>query len=191
MGTEILHSHDCLQDRFRKEALTLTPTFKTHRNANPNPNPNGANSSRRKRSPMKIQSSKDRSERSMVAKSPSQNLVMGEVKILKRGEALTQPKTKTDFGFTLAAADNRKPKLKSKGGDVVVSDLGLGSTDRLGPDPETVQKQIRVAEFNTVDGIYAGSAFVTSPPPSSLPVPGFLGKNSPATSDLRRLLGLD
>ncbi|KAK7840081.1 hypothetical protein CFP56_017184 [Quercus suber] len=52
-------------------------------------------------------------------------------------------------------------------------------------------KQIRVAEFNAVDGIYAGSAFVTSPPPSSLPVPGFLGKNGPATSDLRRLLGLD
>ncbi|KAM3714261.1 hypothetical protein ACJW31_01G318800 [Castanea mollissima] len=196
MGTEILRSHDCLQDRFRKEALTLTltPTLKTHRNANPNPN--GANSRRRKRSPMKIQSSKDRSDRSMVTKSPSQNLVMGEVKILKRGEALTQPKTtktktKTDFGLTLAGADNRKPKSKSKGGDVEVSDLGLGSTDRLGPDPETVQKQIRVAEFNAVDGIYAGSAFVTSPPPSSLPVPGFLGKNGPATSDLRRLLGLD
>ncbi|KAL0013614.1 hypothetical protein SO802_000683 [Lithocarpus litseifolius] len=188
MGTEILLSHDCLQDRFRKEALTLTPTLKTHRNANPNPN--GANSRRRKRSPMKIQSSKDRSDRFMVAKSPSQNLVMGEVKILKRGEALTQPKTKTktDFGSTLAGADNRKPKSKSKGGDVEVSDLGLGSTDRLGPDPETVQKQIRV---NAVDGIYAGSAFVTSPPPSSLPVPGFLGKNGPATSDLRRLLGLD
>lgn len=193
MGTEILRSHDCLQDRFRKEALTLTPTFKTHRNANPNPNPNGANSRHRKRSPMKIQSSKDRSDRSMVAKSPSQNLVMGEVKILKRGEALTQPKTKTktDFGLTLAGADNRKPKSKSKGGDVEVSDLGLGSTERLGPDPETVQKQIRVAEFNAVDGIYAGSAFVTSPPPSSLPVPGFLGKNGPATSDLRRLLGLE
>ena len=67
------------------------------------------------------------------------------------------------------------------------SDLVLGSTDRFGPDPITMQKQIRVSK----DVIYAGSGFVSSPPPSSVPVPAFLGKNGVATSDLRRLLRLD
>ena len=74
------------------------------------------------------------------------------------------------------------------------ADLVLGSTDRLGPDPETVKKQIEMKDVNKfVDAMYAGTAFLASPPPSSLPVPGFLGKrcNGEATSDLRRLLGLD
>jgi hypothetical protein len=104
---------------------------------------------------------------------PAKNLVMGQVKILKRGEKLVQ---------TRNGCDSNKENL----------DLVLGSTNRLGPDPDTVQKQIKVSEFKVVDGIYAGSAFVASPPPSSLPLPGFLGKkHGSATSDLRRLLRLD
>ncbi|KAA8522912.1 hypothetical protein F0562_009335 [Nyssa sinensis] len=74
-------------------------------------------------------------------------------------------------------------------------DLVLSSTDRLGPEPETVQKQIRVSDSKVVDGLYAGSsAFLASPPPSSLPFPAFFAKgknNDMATSDLRRLLRLD
>ncbi|KAL6272500.1 hypothetical protein ACE6H2_023192 [Prunus campanulata] len=67
-----------------------------------------------------------------------------------------------------------------------------GSTDCLGPDSETVQKQIKVAEFKVMDAIYAGSsAFYASPPPSSVPLPAFLGRNGTAKSDLRRLLRLD
>jgi hypothetical protein len=98
---------------------------------------------------------------------------MGQVKILKRGEKLVQ---------TRNGCDSNKENL----------DLVLGSTNRLGPDPDMVQKQIKVSEFKVVDGIYAGSAFVASPPPSSLPLPGFLGKkHGSATSDLRRLLRLD
>jgi hypothetical protein len=104
---------------------------------------------------------------------PAKNLVMGQVKILKRGEKLVQ---------TRNGCDSNKENL----------DLVLGSTNRLGPDPDMVQKQIKVSEFKVVDGIYAGSAFVASPPPSSLPLPGFLGKkHGSATSDLRRLLRLD
>jgi len=110
----------------------------------------------------------------VVARVPAKNLVMGQVKILKRGEKLGQTRN--------GCNSNKEEDL----------DLVLGSTDRLGPDPDTVQKQIRVSEFKVVDGIYAGSAFVASPPPSSLPVPGFLGKkHGSATSDLRRLLRLD
>ena len=58
-------------------------------------------------------------------------------------------------------------------------DLLLGSTDRLGPDPLTMQKHIRVSDANN-NGVYAGSAFVSSPHPSSVPVPGFLGRNAAA-----------
>lgn len=102
---------------------------------------------------------------------------MGQVKILKRGEELT-------------------PAAAKKNGLVFSDeDLVLCSTDRLGPDPETVQKQIKVSDLKVVDGIYAGSAvFLASPPPSSVPFPAFFSKkekNDAATSDLRRLLGLD
>ncbi|KDP38626.1 hypothetical protein JCGZ_03979 [Jatropha curcas] len=106
--------------------------------------------------------------RSMVAKLPARNLAIGDVKILRRGESLTK-------------SDNRNPRVEvGRDGDLV-----LGSTERLRTCPETINK--------VVDGMFVGSAFVVSPPPSSLPVPAFLGKNSngAATDDLRRLLRLD
>ncbi|KAK7291985.1 hypothetical protein RIF29_07582 [Crotalaria pallida] len=53
----------------------------------------------------------------------------------------------------------------------------------------TANKQIRVSDAKEM--MYAGSAFVTSPPPSFVPVPGFIGRNDAATNDLRRLLRLD
>lgn len=122
----------------------------------------------------------------MVAKFPAKNLVMGQVKILKRGETLGQPTKKNYRG-----EESEKVQVKKEDD----YDLVLGSTDRLGPDPETVQKQIRVNNtFQVADGIYAGSGFFASPPPSSLPVPGFLGKSgkgAAATLDLRRLLRLN
>ncbi|KAL9237694.1 hypothetical protein vseg_012214 [Gypsophila vaccaria] len=49
---------------------------------------------------------------------------------------------------------------------------------------------------NTVGGVYAGSAFVVSPSPESVPLPSFSMKvpttvDCSATRDLRRLLGLE
>lgn len=96
---------------------------------------------------------------------------MGQVKILKRGETLPPAAKKADNRIT---DGNRGRRLK-KSGDL---DLALGSTNRLGPDPETVQRQIRAKDLKVVDRVYAGSAFVASPPPSSVPVPAFLGINS-------------
>lgn len=124
----------------------------------------------------------------MVAKVPGKELVMGQVKILRRGEPLN-PVTNDQRVVGVAARDDRRPTRSVEYAD---PDLVLGSTDRLGPDPETVQKQIRVAEFKVMDAIYAGSgAYYASPPPSSVPLPAFLAKNGAATSDLRRLLRLD
>lgn len=109
---------------------------------------------------------------------------MGQVKILKRGEKLS-PEIQSSHGEIAVPAENHKVGVTNE------DDLNLilGTTDRFGPDPVTMQKQIRVSESK--DGIYAGSAFVSSPPPSSVPVPFFLGKNGSATSDLIRLLRLN
>jgi len=104
MGTSLLlRSHDCLQDR---DALPITSSsIRSQRNPNPNPNPY---QNRRRRL-----YDCDR----MVVKAPDANLVMGQVKILKRGEKLSPENTSSsDDGF----------------------DLVLGSTIRLGPDPSSV-----------------------------------------------------
>ncbi|CAN1328134.1 hypothetical protein LINPERPRIM_LOCUS34351 [Linum perenne] len=177
MATAILPPRDCLQGRFRRE--TLSHARRIDGDLIANPNPNSANSRRRKRSPTGNRNQSRSQSQPLVAKLPGNNFVMGEVKILKRGELLDSVEKKT---------------TTQKKEEKVVADLGLGSTDRLGPEPETVQKEIRVQEFNSnkvVEGmVYAGSAFFTSPPPSSLPVPAFLGKDD-ATAGLRRLLGLN
>ncbi|XP_030468829.1 uncharacterized protein LOC115687413 [Syzygium oleosum] len=145
---------------------------------NPNPrclsDPDRGRPRRRKRSPESIGARP-------AAAPASKSLVMGQVKILKRGEPLTAFAAARHGSPSLAAA----AKGKIKKGD---PDLALGSTDRIGPDPETVQRQIRVGEL---PGVYAGPGMcVSSPPPSSVPVPCFLGKNDLATCSLRRLLGL-
>nr|XP_011469362.1 PREDICTED: uncharacterized protein LOC105352932 [Fragaria vesca subsp. vesca] len=191
MGTAILRSQDCLRGRFRHEALalTLTPRSGTTRwSPNfSNPSSNGSQSRRRKRSPVGVQSNHcgDR----VVAKVPGKELVMGQVKILRRGEPLNPVTNDQRVVGVVAARDDRRPRRSVECAD---PDLVLGSTDRLGPDPETVQKQIKVAEFKVMDTIYAGSgAYYASPPPSSVPLPAFLAKNGAATSDLRRLLRLD
>ncbi|GLT55442.1 hypothetical protein SLA2020_285620 [Shorea laevis] len=177
MGTAILHPQNCLGNRFRREIMT--PGFKPRRH--PNANLEGTNSShgfpqsrRRKRSALGLQSNKPSRSEPMVAKLPSRNLVMGQVKILKRGETLAPAAKKTDRRGIYGRGTR-----SSRGGDL---DLTLGSTDRLGPDPETVQEQLRVMDLKVGDGVYAGSAFFSSPPPSSLPVPGFLGINGKAST---------
>lgn len=123
----------------------------------------------------------------MVEKAaPAMNLVMGQVKILKRGEKLS---SENNNNGRIALAENPNVNNNAKKTEECLG-LVLGSTDLLGPGPaETVQKQVRV--WDSKNGRYAGSAFVASPPPSSVPVPVFLGKNGAATTDLRRLLRLE
>ncbi|XP_065849525.1 uncharacterized protein [Euphorbia lathyris] len=170
MGVAVLNPRDCLQNPISSHQGLLSPPPRVRSSRNPNPNPNRSNRAqqptRRKRSP----NSKSASPPRAVVHLPAKDLVMGQVKILKRGEKI--PETTS-------------PKKE---------DLDLGSTHRLGPDPELVPTQIRLAESKTANGFYAGSAFVSSPPPSSLPLPVFFMKKTAgiadATSDLRRILGL-
>ncbi|KAG2330906.1 hypothetical protein Bca52824_002086 [Brassica carinata] len=97
---------------------------------------------------------------------------MGQVKILKRGETLSAFLNKNN---SCADRDDKKRHLLRMSSDV---DLMVASTNRIGPEPETVQKQIGAFKglemVSSVD--YAGSCNSVSPPPSSLPIPCFLEK---------------
>ncbi|KAL2327812.1 hypothetical protein Fmac_021239 [Flemingia macrophylla] len=104
--------------------------------------------------------------------------------------AVYQDFNRTESSSSLPDSARRRgssPRRRYAQGQVGL-DLLLGLMDRLGSDPLTVQKQIRVSD--STNDVYAGSAFVSSPHPSSVPVPGFLGRNA-ATSDLRRLMRLN
>ncbi|CAN6853083.1 unnamed protein product [Brassica oleracea] len=154
MATAILSSRNSLNHRFDHESLI-------HRNSNPRRHSNAA-PRRLKRSPTATQS------KTLVASpAANTNLVMGQVKILKRGEALSA------FRNSCVDKDERK-RHRLKITDV---ELIVASTNRIGPEPKTMQKQIgalKKSEIVSVD--YAGSCNSVSPPPSSLPIPCFLEK---------------
>ncbi|KAK8292270.1 hypothetical protein V6Z11_D06G110600 [Gossypium hirsutum] len=153
----------------RHEALSLRHHSLLGSRRNPNPNmimPKSNHEFSRTRNPVGFKSINKRQSESMVTKPPGKNLVMGQVKILKRGEPLVAGTEKTD----------RRCSDGSRGDYEV--DLSLGSTNRLGPDPETMQKQIKLKEFKIGSGFYAGSSSLVSPPPSLVPVPEFLGRTA-------------
>ncbi|XP_010245527.1 PREDICTED: uncharacterized protein LOC104589047 [Nelumbo nucifera] len=187
MGTAVLRSEDCLRDRIPFETLT-SPVIRPRRNPNPNSgtniSPNSSRNRRRMRNPSGSLEKENGNGRcgTNVVKPPAKTLVMGQVTILKRGEELKPPKV-----------DDAVEEVK-KENDV---DSVLCSTNRLGPEPEMVPKQIHLTDAKAADGdVFAGSVFASSPPPSSLPFPAFFTKkgapmnNDLATNDLRRLLRL-
>lgn len=195
MGVAVLQPRDCLKDHFSPETLIIPASMKRpSRKLNPDttPNPNRSQSHRRKRSPTGAAKggggtfhNRSPPPKAMVVKSPAKNLVMGQVKILKRGDDV--PETTSDVPETTSDVS----KIQNHEDPV---DLVLSSTDRLGPDPVMVQKQIRFTDLRSFPGFYAA---IASPPPSSLPLPAFcskssdFSKNGDATSDIRRLLRLN
>ncbi|KAL2489533.1 uncharacterized protein Fot_42825 [Forsythia ovata] len=87
-------------------------------------------------------------------------MILQKVKILKRGEALTDVILKKEENSKIVAAVAAKNL-------VVPTSAGL-----LGPLPKMLSKQMKTYEF------YAGSSYFTSPSPSSLPLPSFCQKKS-------------
>ncbi|RID43254.1 hypothetical protein BRARA_I00123 [Brassica rapa] len=139
MATAILSSRNSLNHRFDHESLI-------HRNSNPRRHSNAA-PRRLKRSPTATQS------KTLVASpAANTNLVMGQVKILKRGETLSS------FLNSCAYEDDKKRhRLK-------ITDVA-----------STMKKQIRAfKKSEIVSADYAGSCNSVSPPPTSLPIPCFL-----------------
>ena len=140
MTIAVLSPQDCLPNR-----LKTKPIPRSTRSHQPKS---------RKRSP----------NSSPPPKKPNQ-LVMGQVRILKRGEA--------------APFEENGPVLDQA----------------LVKPVEPVE--IRVEKQNQGNLFYAGSAFVTSPPPSSLPLPAFIKKSVAeivdvdSSSNLMKMLGIN
>ncbi|XP_058076906.1 uncharacterized protein LOC131225396 [Magnolia sinica] len=184
MGTEILHPQDILNERLRS-VHTISP----RQRQSPFTNPRSWRKPAAKPETKKRPSKQDRIPNPDA--NPGKNLVMGQVTILKRGQSLD---LKRSHEF------NRRNDLK-KSVSLTESDLIVCGTERLGPDPELVPKQIAVLSPSLFrsNGVYAGSAFSQSPPPSSLPLPKFSKRkegaataiDDSATKDLRRLLRLE
>jgi hypothetical protein len=191
-----LNPQDCLTNPLTKQPF-ISPPMKKLKDHPKSPPPNRSNRSpqqpnRRKNRPdnnsdnNKQNSTPPSRAAAVLNKVNTKSLVIGQVKILKRGEDISV-KTAPLKGFEATV----KPDL--------------GSTKLLGPDPESVPTQIRlgndsmkkstdsnrvasirlsnqsvksITNVNLVaPGFYAGSAFnVNSPPPSSLPLPAFFTK---------------
>ncbi|KAJ6904054.1 hypothetical protein NC651_021259 [Populus alba x Populus x berolinensis] len=186
MGTEVLRPQDCLTERTRVSPCRRRNYYYGNGNGKFNRKPTAVRSDRSDQRKKQSEPSVSKKSRSDKNNSSNNNKVMEKVTILRRGESL----------------DSKIKSSETEQGNG--ADLVVTSTDRLGPDPKMVSKQIRIGDprspvAGNVAGngdIYAGSAFSVSPPPSSLPLPLFSKKNhlsvdDSATRDLRRLLRLD
>lgn len=188
MGVLVLNPQDCIQNPLSSSQSLISPPQGMKFPRNPNPGRRSRaqqpNHHRKNRSPNS--SPPARASVSPSSSPPKNNFVLGQVKILKRGEHLAK---------TVPVTECKPKPAASKGNDTDSSDLG--SIDRIGPDPELLSAQIRFGEPNLANGFYAGSAFITSPPPSSVPLPAFFTKKTVearddvATSGLCKLLGLN
>lgn len=163
MGVVVLHPQDCLKQAFNHKTLISPSPMKHPRNPSHRPNHRAQTQpNRRKRSPTRPNPNPSPLPPKSTAEKPhaaAGNLIMGQVKILKRGEDLKEKKP-TSPKSVIAAAENENRGL-------------------LGPDPESVRTQIRLTASKRVPGFYAGSsACIASPPPSSLPLPAFFSKKS-------------
>ncbi|CAI9100291.1 OLC1v1037256C1 [Oldenlandia corymbosa var. corymbosa] len=222
-GVAVLHPQDVLNQNHQRSSLIFPATRSRRRVTNPttpaSSNPtawavNSVNHSRRsarKRSPTKKDAfpakevnatkpkPKPKSDARPIAASNNSKLVMGQVKILRRGESLSSSPTSPPSAKSPPASAKSSRVYAAVNFNEQLSVSTPPVPDRMmGPQAEPVmfRKQIRFSDC------YAGlSIDVSSPPPSSLPVPAFFRKKlenpntatttSDATNDLLKLLRLD
>ncbi|XP_047315554.1 uncharacterized protein LOC124919339 [Impatiens glandulifera] len=192
MATEVLRPQDCLSDRIRGSPVSA---YYHRRKATPINGNNTYSKAAARKSTVRPEKKIDntRSEATVSRnRNNNNNMLIGHVTILKRGESVV---------------DSSKIKTRSeKTNTPAEEDLVVCGTERLGPDPDLIPKQMRIGDLKPVPisrksvDMYAGSAFsMMSPSPSSLPLPSFFSKkqvlkmadDSTATRDLRRLLRLE
>ncbi|KAL2489532.1 uncharacterized protein Fot_42824 [Forsythia ovata] len=104
--------------------------------SNPNPSTVPAKVSRRKR-----RSSNSRNSSNSPSKNDGKNMILGKVKILKRGEALNVTKSLDDSSI-LKKEKNSKIVAAAAKDLVVPTSAGL-----LGPLPKMLSKQMKTYEF--------------------------------------------
>lgn len=159
----VLQPQDLLKNRYPRQNLNYS-AMKSHRKSSSDG--------------VKLTSNRRRKSPTVTSPPSKPNLVMGQVKILKRGEALTGINNNTEANYkTPPVVQNLKVEE--------LDDFVLSSIDRLGPEPEILMKKVCLVDF------YAGSGVIDSPAPSSLPVPSFFVKRVDPTSEIRRMLRLD
>uniref|UniRef100_A0A1J3FWP8 Uncharacterized protein n=1 Tax=Noccaea caerulescens TaxID=107243 RepID=A0A1J3FWP8_NOCCA len=166
MATAILSSRNPLHHRFDHETLI-------HRKPNSGLT---RRSDAAKTAPHRRKSNPKASQSTKLVVSPAANtkLVMGQVKILKRGEALSAFQNKENISCVDRDDEKKRPVSRIKDVDLIVS-----TTTRIGPEPKIVQKQIGACKgLKIVAGKYAGTGCSVSPPPSSVPIPCFLEKSN-------------
>lgn len=193
MGTEIMQSQDLL-------TVTRVPPVPLHRRRNlvGNVNRKGNSAVHGKAS---TKSDQTKFHKETKAKKPTSaesrrkkgvsdsGLVMGQVTILRRGEALGPLTSNIKVRESESTSPIRKPLV----------DLEVRDPDLVMPvSPLMVPKQINVRYLADE---YSGSAIYSSPSPRSVPVPSFFLKqlvhgeiklfDDSASRDLRRLLRLD
>uniref|UniRef100_A0A1J3CU86 Uncharacterized protein n=3 Tax=Noccaea caerulescens TaxID=107243 RepID=A0A1J3CU86_NOCCA len=208
MGVAVLNPQDCLKQSFSRMKYPRNPTACPNRQKKPVPN-------RTRRSPPRNQASRSPPiapplppratvsafvPKGTVKKSPTNSIVAGQIRILKRGEAI--PKKTSDL---VVEAISKKtsdlvvdaiPKqtslvVEAIPVDLVVEKADLGSTRRIGPDPAVIPSQIRLSGRRSKKApFYAGPVTMSSPPPSDVPLPAFFTTKN-ATNDIIRLLRID
>lgn len=175
----VLHPQDILKNQFSRKHRNnlIQPPMRSRKNpknlvaSSPNPSSTPAKVRRRKRSPANSRNSTKAS-----SDDDSKSLIMEKVKILKRGQVLADVTTSLDDSLVIKKEENSEIAAKTVTKDLVV------------PTSKTASKQM---------DIYAGTGFIFSPPPSSLPLPAFCKKKSldsksnNFSGDFRRLLRLD
>nr|XP_043613273.1 uncharacterized protein LOC122585223 [Erigeron canadensis] len=184
---EILHPNSCL-----KKHLTTMKSRRTIRFAHNSTNPSTQIHSftlpdTRQKTPTKGILKNPNTNSSVVTQNKS--LVMGQVKILKRGEALQETsKVLKDVNYVKKAVglvSKRPENFEAKGHHKVLTenkkisnsedyDVVVSSTNRIGPDPKIVSKQIMKKKMTEC---FSGTVFSDSPHPSSVPLPSFFMKN--------------
>lgn len=213
MGVAVLNPQDCLKQSFSHMKHPRNPTACPNRQKKPVPN-------RTRRSPPRNQASRSPPvapppppratvsafvPKGTVKKIPNNSVVAGQIRILKRGEAI--PKKTSDLvveAFSKKTSDlvaEAIPKMTSdlvaevipkQTVDLVVENPDLGSTRRIGPDPAMIPSQVRLSGRRSKKApFYAGPVTMTSPPPSDVPLPAFFTTKKNMANDIIRMLCLD
>lgn len=171
MDVAVLHPQDFLANKPPNHYQTIPPNFPNMKLSNPNPKFQRSSRGRKKRADPLPQDARGPAQHAKPQKHQPQQLIMGQVKILKRGEPLAQK------------TPDLQPPTESVQNEVTM-------------ETKTVEISSTSPSTEKVEGLYAGySLLVTSPPPNSVPLPIFITKKfaakNCATSDLRKILRLD